>query len=529
MGYRTFSGYRLGYSHVRDGSGCEDYAMSYSDKEGRYYICAVCDGHSDKNCFRSGKGALFGCESAIETWIRFFELYYGQNMESQEVSPEMEERLKRSMKQRWDKKVFQDIKENPLSGEELEPLSERVRKIYESGQGLQNIYGATFLAAAVCKDFFAALHIGDGIMMCVYPDGTYGEPLPYDAKSEMGSPASLCDSDLFSRKDAFRSVFSKTVPQAVVASSDGIGDCMDKLQFREFVHALAEKFETMEQPDTGQDGLNAAQEKYLGSCLEYWADKGNGVEDDCSLAGIYDCSLSIPEVRLPLDVAEKLWEDTVLERNDTILDYERRKMDIVHSISQQQEASVGILKRAGANEEWIGAKDKVENLKQILRNMESNEQEKVRYYDGRLESCREYIRRAQGSVPAGVALIMPQAIEEKYLAEDRMFASAKAAQEDFRKKEAVEREAARDRELADRSYKEATRKAAMARGEAERLAAEKEAEEAWAVLLERAAKQEEAREALGNTKEVLKNAVGKAIKNDGERVKRKDKGCWGKV
>ena len=102
MKYRAFGDFRKGYAHVKNGSGVEDYASSYNDPEGRFYIGVICDGHSDKNCFRSGKGAQFGCESALEILKRFFELYLAQNAESRTLPSGFESRLKTSLNLCWD-------------------------------------------------------------------------------------------------------------------------------------------------------------------------------------------------------------------------------------------------------------------------------------------------------------------------------------------------------------------------------------------------------------------------------------------
>ena len=232
MKYRAFGDFRKGYAHVKNGSGVEDYASSYNDPEGRFHVGVICDGHSDKNCFRSGKGARFGCESAIEILKRFFELYLSQTIEARTLPDGFENRLKKSLKLCWDKKVYNDIIENPLKEEDLAPLTDRVRKIYEAGNGLLNIYGATFLAIGICEDFFIALHIGDGAILCIDEDGTYYSPVPHDAKSETGAPASLCDSDLFSRENAFRVGVLKKLPQLATVSSDGIEDCMDSFEYK---------------------------------------------------------------------------------------------------------------------------------------------------------------------------------------------------------------------------------------------------------------------------------------------------------
>ena len=424
MSYKTFDSYSKGYSHIKNGTDCEDFASSYADPEGRYYISVICDGHSDNNCFRSSKGARFGCESAVETLTRFFDLYYEDNATIDLITPEVELRLKRSLKQCWDDKVLADIRSNPITEAEKEPLSERVRSIYEAGRGLLNIYGATLLAVAVCGDAFIALHIGDGVMLCVDQDGTYYEPLPDDEKSETGSPASLCDSDLFSRNNAFRSLVSPTIPIAVVVSSDGIGDCLDQLDFMEFTYNLITKLKSMESETVFISELSNNQKEYLDSCTAYYSAKGNGVEDDCSISGIYSNEDNITEVKIPLSEAEKMWSEMTDERTGFIEDYERRKSDIISNINSELKDSL----RLGINfiesrslrmlDSWIEKKKKVGELKRVLYNIDYNENNKILYYDQKLEQYAKYIRRANGVVSVDSRQSNITEIPEIYFKED---------------------------------------------------------------------------------------------------------------
>lgn len=324
MKYRSFSDSRKGYAHFKNGSCLEDYASSYNDPEDRFYIGVICDGHSDKNCFRSEKGAQFGCESAIEILKRFFELYLSQNAENRMLPNGFESRLKKSLKLCWDKKVYKDIKENPIREEDLQSLTDQVRRIYEAGDGLLNIYGTTFLAIAICEDFFIALHIGDGAILCIDEDGSYYSPLPQDEKSETGSPASLCDEDLFSRENAFRISSSKKLPQLATACTDGIEGCMDSFEYKRFTYSLLKKMEIEEEDGQLRHELNEKQQKYFASCLEYYAGKGHGAEDDCSLAVIYDLTRTVPEVMISNEEAIKMCNKTIRELKQDLYDYEKR-------------------------------------------------------------------------------------------------------------------------------------------------------------------------------------------------------------
>lgn len=391
MKYRAFGDFRRGYAHVKNGSGVEDYASSYNDPEGRFCIGVICDGHSDQNCFRSSKGAQFGCETAVEVLTHFFDLYLKQKEENKNLPNGFETRLKNSIKQCWDRKVYRDIKENPLNEADLEPLTDRVRKIYSSGNGLLNIYGATFLAIGICEDFFISIHIGDGIILCADEDGSYFSPVPQDPKSNTGAPASLCDSDLFTRENAFRISVSKKIPVAAAVSSDGIEDCMTSFDYKRLICGVLKKMEQVEAEDQPVDKLNEKQEIFLGSCLDYYADKGHGAEDDCSLAVIYDLCRRIPDVKIPSNEATQLWESTVRERNEMVLDYERRKSILLKNMKQIQNSPNFNPHSNITVDMWVETHRRFEEQKRTLKTLITNEKEKAAFYDGQLKLYAEYI------------------------------------------------------------------------------------------------------------------------------------------
>lgn len=470
MKYRAFGDFRKGYAHVKNGSGVEDYAGSYNDPEGRFHIGVICDGHSDKNCFRSGKGAQFGCESALEILRRFFELYLAQNAESRTLPDGFESRLKKSLKLCWDRKVYNDIKENPLVEEELMPLTDRVRKIYEAGNGLLNIYGATFLAIGICEDFFIALHIGDGAILCIDEDGSYYSPVPQDSKSETGAPASLCDADLFSRENAFRVGVSKKLPQLATVSSDGIEDCMDSFEYKRFTCSLFKKMELEEEEGQECGELNEKQMRYFGSCLEYYADKGHGAEDDCSLAAIYDLTRSVPEVRIPCEEAIKLWERTLQERNEVVRDYENRKNGLLDSMAQVY-SSTAFKGGAGVNmDQWMEAHEKFEEQKRTLKTIVTNENEKIVFYERQLTFYSQYIDGFSEETSVSKKL-QPQQVDDVLMMVDEKFAKLKLYRQDYQKKMATYKQQKNDLEVTaraiDDAYDEAKRLAKLDRADAD--------------------------------------------------------------
>ena len=445
MQYRAFDSYHVGFSHTKNEKVCEDFSISYSDPSGRYFIASACDGHSDNNCFRSAQGARFGCEAAKEVLCRFFDTYLEENMTVSDLSDNDVKSLKKSLKQCWANKVIDDIEQDPVREEEMEPLSDSVRDYYKAGKGLQNIYGATYLAVAICNDLFIAMHIGDGVMIAVSEDGTYYEPLEQDEKGEMGEPASLCNDDLFSRERAFRCTFSDQLPVAVVVSSDGIGDSLDHLQFKEVTHSILKKLYEMEGEEQDKDKLSEEQQQYIDSFVEYWAEADHGVDDDCSYAGIYLYDEEIPEVKIPLDSALDMLDDAVSERNLVIQDYEKRKRELTENIERaERDAMTRIRKGSLSTDLFLEAKGNIEDMKRILRNIDQNENEKSRYYDERINACTEYVVRAGGMAEL-YDLCPISELNPDLLAEDEAYFEVMKAKEEFeKKKKRLEEDARKD-------------------------------------------------------------------------------------
>jgi hypothetical protein len=470
MRYRAFGDFRKGYAHVKNGSGVEDYASSYNDPEGRFYIGVICDGHSDQNCFRSAKGAQFGCESAIEILTRFFELYLSQDPEIRALPDGFENRLKKSLKLCWDKKVYNDIQTNPLQDDELMPLTDRVRKIYAAGNGLLNIYGATFLAIGMCEDFFLAFHIGDGAILCIDEDGSYYSPVPKDPKSETGAPASLCDSDLFTRENAFRIGWSKKLPLLSTVSSDGIEDCMDSFEYTRFTCSLFKRIESAEEENQPGNELNEKQKTYFESCLEYYADKGHGAEDDCSLAAIYDLSRTIPEVRMSNDEAIRLWERTMQERNEIVRDYENRKKSLLENMSQVYNSATYKGCKGISMDAWMEAHERLEEQKRTLKTIITNESDKIAYYERQLAVYAQYIDGFSDDDGKAKRLI-PMNVDMSFTAPDEDFPNLKIIRQDYQKKLNICKQTQKELEEAakaiDAAYDEAKRLAKLGRDDAD--------------------------------------------------------------
>ena len=381
--YRTFNYHCRGYSHVKKNAGCEDFSDSYVAPDGRYAICVVCDGHSDSNCFRSGKGAEFGCKAAITILKRFFEQYYEAGADKVTVNDIDALRLKKGIKQYWDDCVFNHLNNNPITEDEKNTVGKQTWAVYEpaiqkSARVLLNIYGATFLAVGLSEDIGIAMHIGDGEMFFVGENGKYDQPLGSDDNCPMGSTASLCDEDLFVRESAFRCQIFTNVPQAVVVSSDGIGASIDTLQFKEDISSLIKKFDAENDENANEPGLNEKQKQYLREYVEHFSQKGVGAEDDCSLAGCYLIGKPFPDVVIPEEEAIRLLEDAIRDRNRIVEEYELRKERALNDII------------ANHLPDWINARERMKGRREVLATIDSNEKKKVSVCDMRINDCLKY-------------------------------------------------------------------------------------------------------------------------------------------
>ena len=92
---------------------------------------------------------------------------------------------------------------------------------YFSGHRIERAYGATLIAAAVTRDYWFGIQIGDGKCAAFDEAGSCTQPIPWDEKCFLNKTTSICGSDAL--RD-FRHFYSEKIPTAVFMGSDGIDD-----------------------------------------------------------------------------------------------------------------------------------------------------------------------------------------------------------------------------------------------------------------------------------------------------------------
>ena len=217
MNFKAFHMSERGESHLYDGRVCQDSSASFSDECGT--VAVVSDGHGGCDYVRSQIGSAMACEAAVKNIRRLFE-----NISPKAFLAEpdmMLIQLEAAIINDWNESVRSHYEANPFTEEELDCVSEKAGASYRSGHRIERAYGATLIAAAVTRDYWFGIQIGDGKCAAFDEAGICTQPIPWDAKCFLNKTTSICGSDEL--RD-FRHFYSEKIPTAVFMGSDGIDD-----------------------------------------------------------------------------------------------------------------------------------------------------------------------------------------------------------------------------------------------------------------------------------------------------------------
>jgi serine/threonine protein phosphatase PrpC len=185
-------------------------------------ILTVSDGHGGNKYFRSHKGSHFAVNTATQLVRKFLKERSG-DINPSEIESKAKEWLPQELVGRWRAAVEADLRNKPLSPEELDMLEQkdgpRARRAVETNPALA--YGATILAVAVEESFILYIQLGDGDILTVSETGETARPLPDDERLFANETTSLC-SDQASQD--FRLGFqplSERGPALILLSTDG--------------------------------------------------------------------------------------------------------------------------------------------------------------------------------------------------------------------------------------------------------------------------------------------------------------------
>ena len=307
--YSSFALTVTGGSHTKHGKGCQDASYKYSGDT--VSVAVVADGHGDDNCFRSDKGADFAVKCAakgIAGFVDFHKAKFSPGVLSgifKKNGPpshgDFDKALSDLVKHiitLWQGEVEKDYTAHPFTAEELEKTDEKHRKRFGAGEKLSKAYGTTLIAAAVTPYYWFGIHIGDGRLTALYPDGSFNQPVPWDEKCYLNVTTSICDDEAAEQARHYFSFFNEgeQTPAAVFLCTDGVDDNYpvdgnEKHLFKLY-RTIALTF--------AKDGF-ASTEKQLEELATAFATKGKG--DDTSVAGFVDMKA--------LEQAAAVWEEQI--------------------------------------------------------------------------------------------------------------------------------------------------------------------------------------------------------------------------
>ena len=389
----TFNKSVRGHLHVMRDIPCEDYSCSFSDKNGRYHIAAVADGHGADSCFRSAKGSKFACEAALNCLKQFADsilssdesektLYYEAFSDRTSLDVTLR-RLTDLISAKWYDEVMADYEKNPPTSEAIGDYSE----MYKDGSKTTHIYGTTLIAALLLPSHLLLFQQGDGRCEVFFDDGTIEQPIPWDNRCQDTATTSLCDDDVL---ESFRSAVINLNKKKVIAcylGSDGVEDAY-RDTYEDLggmhcvmggVHAFYKNL-TCKIMDTTIEDF----EDDLGDFLEFFSEYGlfskSGSGDDVSVAGIVDLS-AVAEFTDNFEFDTKLYniEEQLSIKENELLSKQRK-----HKILRKRMNE--------AKEDFDKAKRDLEFLESRKSKLDAEKKIKSNEYET-IDTCIDEFRR----------------------------------------------------------------------------------------------------------------------------------------
>ncbi len=221
-----FTGYNFtctGAGHIKTGTLGQDASASVNTKY--YSLAVVCDGHGGEDYFRSDRGSQMAVDAfcscaADKAFVKRLD-----KAESGTDMPELISQFIKSVILRWNTAVEEDLREHPITQEELQGASDKARTRYAVGEKLPAIYGTTLLGFVCGRRWCFGVQIGDGKCVVANNWGQMYQPIPRDDKCFLNVTTSLSDENAYEEfRYWYEYFFHKDFPIAVFLGSDGIDD-----------------------------------------------------------------------------------------------------------------------------------------------------------------------------------------------------------------------------------------------------------------------------------------------------------------
>lgn len=354
-GFKTYSGYKVGASHIAKNMGCEDYAATYDGE--KVCIAVISDGHGDKKCFRSAQGAHIACDVSIDCVRKLIESSPSSGDAIRKSPDRIITELERTIIREWNNDVNNDLSVYPITEDELNGLPKEAVEAIRSGYSLNKIYGCTLIMCVVIDGFWFGIHIGDGKCVVAMNNGLYTQPIPWDEVGCVGNRStSICNSNSFA---GFRYVYGTDIPTGLFVASDGIDESFDESGLNRCYYTLGYWVQTLSKED-----LDSKIDELLTQVTN------NGSGDDVSIACILSAANDIKKPYASSEqVAEKLKEliDNIKDKETQYDSLEESKREASQSLTELKAEIDDLKKKIALQEEQI--KDKEQELTNIDNNL----------------------------------------------------------------------------------------------------------------------------------------------------------------
>lgn len=262
---------------------CEDVSECRTLEDGSI-LFALADGHGDPTYSRSGNGATFATQAAMEHLSRMGEVLLTRDSLTAE---ELMQVLKAQVVTTWRSLVEQDLLVHPVSEMELVRLGHK-----KPNQTPIHLYGTTLIAGILREGKYYLIQQGDGSCFAIGKDGQLICPIPEDSRCMGNLTTSISSSSAIHE---MRHVIIDSVDViGLFLASDGVDKSfVDKNATSEFFNWLVLSAQGLTQQE---------YETFLAKTLEQLRDLGSG--DDLSLTGVVASTLDLSQTAL-LDHAMK--------------------------------------------------------------------------------------------------------------------------------------------------------------------------------------------------------------------------------
>ena len=354
-GFKTYSGYKVGASHIAKNMGCEDYAATYDGE--KVCIAVISDGHGDKKCFRSAQGANIACDVSIGCVRKLIESSPSSCDAIRKSPDRIITELERTIIREWNNGVNNDLSLNPITDVELNGLPEGAVEAIRSGQSLNKIYGCTLIMCVVIDSFWFGIHIGDGKCVVAMNNGLYTQPIPWDEVGCVGNRStSICNSNSFA---GFRYIYGTDIPTGLFVASDGIDESFDESGLNRCYYTLGYWAQTL-----SKEELDSKMDELLTQITN------NGSGDDVSIACILSTTNDIKKPYASSEqVAEKLKEliDNIKDKEAQYDSLTESKRETSESLVEHKSELEDLRNKIALLEEQV--KDKEQELANIDNNL----------------------------------------------------------------------------------------------------------------------------------------------------------------